>query len=243
MAALGRLYASVAALLLCGCTTTAMTLMENGGAKDAVVPSPASVQSELKGRAFEIGTVSTRLPPRESTAELSLTSLANIELLDDQLRKAFAAAGLEQGSHPAYQVGAVIEVARFAVRDAPWGTSVYRVLMQVDRPDGSIVMRGRFVAQSTVTLLPLYVGGVMVFIPLPKAGPAQYDLAQCVPAMAETLARVLQGLRNGLALDAIVIGNGDNSAVIQPAAVLKHSTLGMRTMQAREIRRIIGYDP
>ena len=243
MAALRSLFPWAAALLLCGCATTAMTLMEGGGMRDAVVPSPASLQSELKGRAFEIGTVSTRLPPRESEVELSLTSLANIDLLDDQLRKAFAAAGLEQGSHPAYTVSAVIEVARFTVSGAPWGTSVYQILMQVDRPDGSPVMRGRFVAQSTVTLLPLYIGGVMVFVPLPKPGPAQYDLAQCVPAMAETLARVLQGLRDGLTLDAIAIANGDNPALIRPAAVLKNSTLGMRTMSPQEIHRIIGFDP
>ena len=151
MEALARLWAPIAALLLSGCTATAMTLMEYAGTQDAVIPSPAMLQGELKGRAFEVGAISIQHWPHVGEGTLKLPDAAYIRLLDDQLRKAFAAGGLQAGNTPAYKVTSIIEIAKFTGGGLVVPTpSVFQVVMQVERPDGTQVMRGRFIARGGV---------------------------------------------------------------------------------------------
>ena len=241
MAARARLWAPITALLLSGCVTNAMNLIQFAGAYDAVIPSPAALQSEFKGRAFEVGTVSVDYWPRIGTGSLTLPDAAYMRLLDDQVRKAFAAAGLKEGNAPAYKVNAVIEVAKFtsggAVVPAP---SVFQVTMQVERPDGSRAMRGRFMARGNVVSVPVSTNGAILFLAIPLAGPAVAELGRAAPAMADTMARVALGLRNGSPLEAIEISAQDDLSVIQPAAVLRESKLGLRPLSEAEIRSIIG---
>ena len=235
-----RFCALIVALLLAGCSTNAMNLIQYAGAEDAVIPSPAILQGELKGRAFEIGAVSVDYWPRVGRGTLTLPDAAYIRLLDDQLRKAFAAGGLEEGNAPSYKVNAIIEVAKFtnggAIVAIP---SLFQVTMQVQRPDGSRAMRGRFVARGGVVTVPVAAGGGFLQLAVPM-GSAVADLGGAVPAMADTMARVALGLRNGRPLEAIEISAKDDVTVIQPAAVLRDSKLGMRPLSEPEMRSIIG---
>lgn len=243
MASRATVWALIGALLLAGCTSNAMTLIEYAGAQDAVIPSPAILRSELKGRAFEAGAVSVDYWPRVGAGTLKLPEAAYIRLLDDQLRKAFAAAALQEGSAPAYKVNAIIEVTKFTNGGVfvpiP---SLFQVTMQVERPDGSTAMRGRFIARGGVVTVPVSAGGVMWQAAVPLPGAAVADLGRTVPAMADTMARVALGLRNGIPLQAIEISAQDDVTVIQPPAVLRDSKLGMRPLGELEIRSIIGSD-
>jgi hypothetical protein len=234
-------WAAAFALLLSGCTATAMTLMEFAGTQDAVIPAPATLQGELKGRALEVGTVSMNPWPRTGPGTLKLPDAAYVRLLDDQLRKAFAVADLEKGSTPAYRVNAIIEVARFTDGGAFFPLpSLLQVTMQVERPDGSKAMQGRFIARGNVVSVPVSTNGMIWMAAVPWPGGAVRDLSLAVPAMADTMAHVGLGLRNGVPLEAIEISAQDDVSVIQPAAVLRDSRLGMRSLSEAELRTIGG---
>lgn len=241
MNAIARLWAAIPALLLAGCAATAMTLMQHAGDQDAVIPTATSLRGELKGRAFEIGDIRVDHWPHTGAGSLRLPDSAYIQLLDDQLRKAFAAAGMKDGNTPLYKVNSVIEIAKFtgggAVIPVP---SMFQVLMTVERPDGSTAMRGRFKARGRVVSVPVTVGGVLYLAAIPLPGGAVADLGGMVPAMADTMTRVAQGLRNGTPLDAIQISWQDDVTVIQPAPVLRDSKLGMRQLSGQDIARLIG---
>lgn len=172
-------WAPAFALLLSGCTATAMTLMQYGDNGDSVIPSRETLQGELKGRALEPG-------------------------------------------------------AFFP------NPSLLQVTMRIVRPDGSKAMQGRFIARGNVLVVPASIGGVGYAAAVPWPGGAVRDLSLTVPAMADTLARVGLGLRDGLPLEAIEISAKDDVSVIQPAAVLRDSKLGMRPLSAAELRRIGG---
>jgi hypothetical protein len=231
---------SLVALLLSGCASNAMTLMEYAGTQDAVIPSPATLQNELKGRAFEAGAVSVDLWPRVGAGTLKLPNEAYVRLLDDQLRKAFAAAALQEGTTPAYKVDAIIEVAKFtnggAVVPIP---SIFQVTMRVRRPDGTDAMRGRFIARGSSLSVPVSSGGMIWLAAVPWPGGAVADLGGAVPAMADTMARVALGLRNGMPLEAIEFSWQDDVTVIQPVPVLRDSKLGMRRLSEVEIGSIV----
>lgn len=241
MLALARPWSCIALLLLSGCTATALTLMEYAGTQDAVIPTAPTLQNELKGRAFEVGAVSVEYWPRVGKGELALPDAAYVALLDDQLRKAFAAAGLEAGNAPAWKVNAIIEVARFTAGGAliPH-PSLFQVTMAVQRPDGSAAMRGRFIARGHVLTVPVAMQGGYFMAAVPWPGAAVADLGRMVPATADTIARVALGLREGKPLEAIEISWQDDVTVIQAVPVLRDSKLGMRPLGELEMRGIIG---
>ncbi len=90
-------------LTLCGCATNSVTKLINVSKKtEPQLPSAAIVDSELKGRSFEVGHIYFDIVNDNPKQRLDISSANLISLFDTPLRQGFAAAKLVSGKEPAY---------------------------------------------------------------------------------------------------------------------------------------------
>jgi hypothetical protein len=212
---------------LAGCAApTAMSVINAAGAWDARVPDAATLEAELRARAFELGAVRVDRPADAPNGTLALRDDAYIRLLQQQLERAFDAARLGQGTRrPAYRVQVVIEVTKFT--DGRFflpDPSRFQVRMEVIRPDDTLVMRGRL-RTGEVEAVPVPGGAMGIY----TAGAALAAVSSTVPAMAGMITRVALGLQQGKSLDSIELWSWPAHFALQ------QNGLGLRRLQPAEI--------
>ena len=230
--------------LLSGCASNSVTSLLNASNQtDPIVPSVSVIQSELKGRAFEVGTVAFDVRKAEDKHGPDIPDSAYLELLGSVLRKAFDGASLENGTAPAYPVNVAIErlelnPARFPIPEQ----SVLRVRMDVTPAGGTTLMRGQF--QSFLpgpTVMVPAGGGIMIPVALPSKHQEYVALAKMFPAIAVVIAITTQGLQQGKTLDEIKVYPKDIEAgtMISPDLFLENAPFGMTALDYAEIGRVV----
>jgi hypothetical protein len=229
--------------LLSGCAANSVTtLLKASTQRDGIVPSGAVVQGELRGRAFEVGSVGFEVRAAADKQGPDIPDAAYLQLFDTQLRKAFAGAGLDNGALPAHRVDVAIEKLKLMPAKFLIGQrSLLRVRMEVAPPAGPILMRGQFesfVAPPTVMIMG---GGYVVPVVLPFEGQEYVALSKLFPAVAVVIAATTQGLQQGKTLDEIRIYPKDIEAgtTIGPDLFLEKAPFGMTAMDYKDMRRVI----
>jgi hypothetical protein len=230
--------------LLSGCASNSVTtLLKASKQTDPIVPTSGVVQSELKGRAFEVGSIAFDLAKAEDKQGPDIPDSAYLELFGTTLRKAFDGASLGTGTAPACPVNVAIEQlklnpARFPIAEM----SVFRVRMEVTPAGGETLMRGQFQSYLSGPVILVPTGsGVMIPVALPFSHQQYVALAKMFPAMAVAIATTTQGLQQGNTLDEIKVYPEDIEAgnIISPGLFLKNAPFGMTQMDYAEIRRVI----
>ena len=229
--------------LLSGCATNNVTtLLKASGQTDAITPSSSVVQSELKGRSFEIGTVAFDVRKAGDKQGPDVPDSAYLDLFEAQLRKAFAGAGLREGLTPAHPVNVAIE--RLKLKPATpliSESSVFRARMEIVGASGEILMRGQFQSFLPAPTVMVIVPGFVAPIAMPAKGWEYVALAKMFPAVAIVIAATTQGLQQGKTLDQIKVYPQDIEAgtMISPDLFLKNNPFGMTQMNYKEIDRVI----
>ena len=237
------LFAAALLVFLAGCAANSVTtLMKASKQTDPIMPSAKRVQAELKGRAFEVGSVVLDLQKAGDKQGPDIPDSAYLELFDSQLRKAFAGAALGGGTMPAYPVNVAIEElklrpARFPIPEI----STFRVRMEIVSANGAILLRGQFRSYLSGPAFVVITTGVVVPVALPAEGWEYVALAKMFPATALVTAATTQGLQQGKTLDKIRIYPQDIEAgnIISPDLFLKSAPFGMSEMDYKEIARVI----
>ena len=230
-------------LLLPGCATNSVTtLLKASNQTDAITPSAAVIQSELRGRAFKVGAVVFDLRKAGDKQGPDIPDSAYLKLLDFELRKAFDGAGLPNGAMPAYPVNVAIErlVLKPATPLIPQ-MSVFRVRMEIARPDAEILMRGQFQSYLSSPTFLVIGGGVVAPIALPAKDWEHVALAKMFPAVAIVITTTTQGLQQGKTLDQIKVYPQDIEAgnIISPDLFLKNAPFGITQIDHKEIDKAI----
>jgi len=229
--------------LLSGCASNSVTtLLKASKQTDAIVPSASVIQSELRGRAFEVGTVAFDVRKAGDKQGPDIPDSAYLELFDGQLSKAFRGAELGTGDMPAHPVDVAIE--RLKLKPATpliAGTSIFRVRMEIPTPSGEVLMRGEFQSYLAAPTVIVFASGVVVPISLPCSGQEYVALAKMFPAVAVVIATTAQGLQQGKTLDAIKVYPEDIEAgnIISPDLFLKHAPFGLTQIDHKEIDRVV----
>lgn len=229
--------------LLSGCASNSVTtLLKASQQTAAIAPSASVVQEELKGRAFEVGAVAFDLRKAEEKQGPDIPDSAYLQLLDSQLKKAFAGAGLGEGRMPAYPVNVAIE--RLKLKPATFlipTSSTFRVRMEVAGAGGETLMRGQFEGFVPAPTFMIIQSGVVLPVALPAKDWEYVALAKMFPAVAVVITTTTQGLQQGKALDAIKVYPQDLEAgtLISPDLFLKNAPFGMTVMDYKEINRVI----
>jgi hypothetical protein len=229
--------------LLSGCASNSVTtLLKASKQTDAIVPSASVIQSELRGRAFEVGTVAFDVRKAGDKQGPDIPASAYLELFDGQLRKAFRGAELGTGDMPAHPVDVAIE--RLKLKPATpliAGTSIFRVRMEIPAPSGEVLMRGEFQSYLAAPTVIVFASGVVVPISLPCSGQEYVALAKMFPAVAAVIATTAQGLQQGKTLDAIKVYPEDIEAgnIISPDLFLEHAPFGLTQIDHKEIDRVV----
>jgi hypothetical protein len=164
------------------------------------------VRSELKGHAFEVGTVVFDVREVGNKRGPDIPDSAYLELFDGQLKKAFGGAQLGTGTMPAYPVNVAIEQlklepANFLIAQR----SISRVPMAIAPPGGNTLMRGQFQTFIPPPILMIYSGCFVVPVALPSESHEYVALRKMFPAVAVVIAATTQGLQQGKTLDEIRI--------------------------------------
>jgi hypothetical protein len=236
------LGACLVALLSACAANSVTTLLKASGQRDGVVPSGTVVQGELRGRAFEVGSVDFNVREPADKQGPDIPDGAYLRLFDTQLRKAFAGAGLDIGALPARHVDVAIEKLKLMPAKFLIGQrSLLRVRMEIAPLGGPVLMRGQFesfVAPPTVMIMS---SGYVVPIVLPSEGQEYVALSKLFPAVAVVIAATTQGLQQGKTLDEIRIYPKDIEAgtTIGPDLFLEQAPFGMTEMNWKEMRRVI----
>ena len=230
-------------LLLSGCASNSVTsLLKASEQTGAIAPSASVVQEQLKGRAFEVGTVVFDLRRAEDKQGPEIPDRAYLQLLDAQLRKAFAGAGLGEGRMPAYSVSVAIE--RLKLKSATFlipTSSTFRVRMEVASAGGETLMRGQFQSFLPAPTFMIIQSGVVIPVALPAKDWEYVALAKMFPAAAIVIATTTQGLQAGKTLDEIKVYPQDIDAgtTISPDLFLKNAPFGMTAMDYKEMNQVI----
>jgi S1-C subfamily serine protease len=237
------LFCAALLVLLSGCASNSVTtLMKASTQTDATIPSAAVIQSELRGRAFKVGTVVFDLRKAGDKQGPDIPDSAYLKLLGFQLRKAFDGAGLQNGAMPAYPVNVAIErlVLKPATPLIPQ-MSVFRVRMEIARPDAEILMRGQFQSYLSGPTFMVIGGGVVAPIALPAKDWEYVALAKMFPAVAIVITTTTQGLQQGKTLDQIKVYPQDIEAgnIISPDLFLKNSPFGITQISGSVIDSVI----
>ena len=230
-------------LLLSGCATNSVTsLLKASHQTDAIMPGQAVVENELKGRAFDVGTVGFDMRKKDDKQGPGIPDSAYLELFESQLTKAFNGAGLAKGTTPAYPVNVAIE--RIQLKPATFliaETSVFRVRMEIVPPGGETLLRGQFQTYVPPPTFLVLASGIMVPIALPTKSWEYVALAKMLPAVAIVIATTTQGLQQGKTLDEIKVYPKDIEAgtMISPDLFLDNAPFGVTQISSGEIRRVI----
>lgn len=236
-------HALMLLLLLSGCASNSVTsLLKASNQTDPILPTAAVVQRELRGHAFEPGTVVFDLREDADRQGPDIPDGAYLELFDAQLRKAFSGAGLGQGTVPAHAVNVAIE--RLTLKPAAFllgQQSILRVRIEVAASGGAILMRGQFQSFVPPPTVIIMSGGFVVPLTLPFEGQEYVALGKLFPAVAVAIAATAQGLQQGKTLDEIRIYPKDIEAgtPINPDLFLDKAPFGMRAMSRREMDEVI----
>ena len=237
------LFCAALLVLLSGCASNSVTtLMKASNQTDAITPSAAVIQSELKGRAFKVGTVVFDLRKASDKQGPDIPDSAYLKLLGFQLRKAFDGAGLQNGAMPAYPVNVAIE--RLELKPATPlipQMSVFRVRMEIARPGTEILMRGQFQSYFSGPTFMVIGGGIVAPIALPAKDWEYVALAKMFPAVAIVITTTTQGLQQGKTLDQIKVYPQDIEAgnIISPDLFLKNSPFGITQISRSVIDSVI----
>jgi len=229
--------------LLAGCASNSVTaLLKACEQVDPIVPSAELIRSDLKGHAFEVGSVGFDVHDAKDKRGPDIPDRAYLELFDGQLRKAFNGAELGKGTMPAHPVNVAIEQlklnpARFLIAQP----SIFRVRMEIAPPDGRILMRGHLQSFVPAPTVLVFSSGFVVPVALPSEGQEYVALAKMFPAVAVVIAATTQGLQRGQTLDQIRIYPKDIEAgtTISPDLFLEKAPFGMTAMDYKETRRVI----
>ena len=230
-------------VLLSGCAANSVTtLLKASNQTDAITPMASVVQEQLKGRAFEVGTVAFDLRNAKDKQGPDIPDSAYLELLDAQLKKAFAGAGLGKGAMPAYPVNVAIE--QLKLKPATFlisASSIFRVRMEIADAGGEILMRGQFQSFLPAPTFMVIASGVVAPIALPAKNWEYVALAKMFPAVAVVITATTQGLQQGKTLDEIKVYPQDIDAggMISPDLFLKNAPFGMAEMDYQEMGRVI----
>ncbi len=241
------LFYATMLVILSGCASNSVaTLLKACNQADAITPNPSVVQEELKGRAFEVGTIAFDLRKAEDKQGPDIPDSAYLELLEAQLKKGLEGAELGKGAMPAYPVNVAIErlelkPARFPVPEL----SVLRVRMEIARPDAAILMRGQFQSFLSGPTVTVIFPGVVAPVALPATGWEYVALAKMFPAVAVVITTTMQGLQQGKTLDQIKVYPQDIEAgtMISPDLFLKNAPFGITEMDYKEMVRVIRAAP
>ncbi|MCX7771202.1 MAG: hypothetical protein N2202_09030 [Proteobacteria bacterium] len=229
-------------LLLCfmalyGCATTAERVIK-AASDDALLPDAYVINNELKERAFEIGKIYLDIRKDYPKSDHVLPDEAYIKLLRHQVGKAFSAAQLYKGNQPAYTINIAIEEMRFT---AGWflipKPSIFRVRIEIVRPDKTVVMRGslRSAEMRTTTV---FMGGILTPLAIPHSTSIMAH-ANLIPAMAVLITKVMMGLQEGKTLNTIEILSDDYPS--PPAdKILYNNNLGIAPLTYQETEAITG---
>jgi hypothetical protein len=234
---------AVLVVLLCGCASNSVTsLLKASKQTDAIMPSASVVQNEMKGRAFEVGTVTFDVRKAADKQGPDIPDSAYLELFDAQLKKAFDGAGLGKGATPAHPVNVAIErlklkPARFLISEM----SIFRVRMEIAPSGGGTLMRGQFQSYLSAPTFMVITSGVVAPVSLPAGDWEYVALAKMFPAVAVVIAATTQGLQQGKTLDEIKVYPKDIEAgnIISPELFLKDAPFGMTEMDYKEMGRVI----
>jgi len=243
MVARPALFCAALLVSLSGCASNSVTtLLTASKQTDAILPSASVVQDELKARAFEVGTITFDLRTATDKQGPDIPDSAYLELFGAQLKKAFASAGLGQGAMPAYPVNVAIE--RLELKPATFlipGSSVFRVRVEIARPDAEILMRGQFQSFLPSPTVVVIASGVVVPIAMPAKDWEYVALAKMLPAIAIVITTTTQGLQRGKTLDEIKVYPKDIEAgnMISPDLFLKDAPFGITQIDRKEMGRVI----
>lgn len=211
----GSMLCFTLVLTLCGCATNSATTLINASKKtEPQLPTAAIVDSELKGRSFEVGHIYFDIFNDDPKLRLDISSANIISLFDRPLRQGFASAKLATGKEPAYIVNvAVVDVKlKQGIAITP---SVFRVRMEVVRPDQIKVMSAELEA-AYLYVIPIIMPGIVGALPTYTS--PFVALSEMLPATAVVITKITLGLQEGKTLDNIEIypEQGMAGGVIRP---------------------------
>lgn len=199
----GSMLCFTLVLTLCGCATNSVATLINASKKtEPQLPSAAIVDSELKGRSFEVGHIYFDIVNDDPKQRLDISSANIISLFDRPLRQGFAAAKLATGKEPAYTVNvAVVDVK--LKQGITLSRCVFRVRMEVARPDQIKVMSAELEARYLNTTTPIIMAGIVGALPAYTS--PFVALSEMLPATAVVITKITLGLQEGKTLDNIEI--------------------------------------
>jgi hypothetical protein len=237
------LFSGAILVFLSGCATNSVTtLLKASNQTNPITPSASVVQEELKGRAFEVGSVAFDLRKAEDKQGPDIPDSAYLNLFNSQLKKAFAGAEPGKAATPAYPINVAIE--RLKLKPATFlisESSLLRVRMEIAGVGGEILMRGQFQSFFPPPPVTVIASGVVAPIALPTKGWEYVALAKMFPAVAVVITATTQGLQQGKTLDEIRIYPQDIEAgtMISPDLFLKNAPFGMTEMDYKEMGQVI----
>jgi hypothetical protein len=236
-------WALVWLLLLAGCASNSVTsLLKASNQTDPIVPSPATVRSNLEGHAFEVGNLFFELRQATDKKGPDVPDSTYLELFGSQVRKAFSGAELTQGTSPAYPVTLAVEQLKLEPATLLFGRpSMFRVRMEIAPPDGPVLMRGQFETSVPPPVVVIYSSGFVIPVPVPSPRQEYVALSKMFPAMAVVIAATVRGLQQGKTLDEIKIYPRAIEAgnTISPDLFLEKAPFGMTRMNYKEIDKAI----
>jgi hypothetical protein len=194
----GALLGLLFSLMLTGCATnSAITLINASKKTEPQLPNSSVINTELKGRSFEIGNIYLDIPNNDPKERLGIPGSDIIDLLSKPLHQGFLSANLASGQKPSYSINvAVIEIKlKSGISLFP---SVFRLRMEIARPDQTKIMSAELESRySNPILVP---GGA-----LPGYASPLTALSSMLPATAVVITRTVLGLQKGNGLDKIKV--------------------------------------
>ncbi len=235
------LYSSLA-LILCGCATNSVTTLINASkTTEPQLPSAAIVDSELKGRFFEVGRIYFDIAADDPKQRLDIPSTEIIQLFERPLRQGFSAAKLTKGREPAYTVNVAIVDLKLR-QGVTLLASTFHVRMDILRPDQTKLMSAELKARYLHTV-PIIAPGLVGALPIKNSPLAA--LSEMLPATAVVITKITVGLQEGKTLDNIKIYPDSGfaasyaGAVISPPHVfLKDHPFGISRLSNAELSNV-----
>ncbi len=230
-------------LTLYGCATNSVATLINASKKvEPQLPSATTVNSELKGRSFEIGSIYFDIVNDDPKQRLDISGADITTLFESRLRQGFTSANLSLGMRPAYIVSvAIVDLKlRQGVTLLP---NIFRVRLEISRPDQIKVMSAELQARYLHTI-PIIMPGLVGA--LPTYNSALAALSEMLPATAVVITKTVLGLQEGKTLDDIegypdsgIFASYAGAVISPPHLFLKGHPFGIYPLSSAELANIV----
>lgn len=223
--------------LLSGCAANnAVTLMKASQKADPLIPSAVTVEQEFKGRSFYQDNV--YVDPQASLHLIEGTSAEYfVNLIRQQVLKAFTAAKLQEGKLPACSVRIIVEEMKltrgmFILPDP----SILRISLEVYNVSDDLLLKGSLETRY-MPMIPIILPGIVGALPTSFAGQEWGAVVKMIPAVAVATTKIIQGLQQGQGLEQIKIYPDSlaTGGIIIPDAFLKDNPYGLSELTVNDL--------